>query len=121
MSIVALAPRPPAWDVLARALNERRPARARYHGAERVICPHVLGWKAGRAKVLCYQTGGTGHGGLPGEPAQGWRSLFVDDIDAAEVLQDHDWGTAPNYSLLTNCVDQIELFVSWSCRGAVHG
>ncbi len=86
VAVVALAPRPPAWDVLALALAERRPVRARYRGAERVLCPHVLGWKSGRAKTRCYQTGGTtGHGGLPSNPAQRWRSLFVDDLEDVKL------------------------------------
>ena len=119
VAVVALAPRPPAWDVLALALAERRPVRARYRGAERVLCPHVLGWKSGRAKTLCYQSGGTtGHGGLPSNPAQRWRSLFVDDLEDVELLRSHRWGTAPNYSLLTDCVDQVEIFVA---PDAVHG
>jgi hypothetical protein len=112
MNVVVLAPRPPAWDVLAKALNGRHPVRARYHGAERTLCPHVLGWKAGRAKALCYQVEGpASQGGPPPGPAQRWRSLFIDDIEGAEILSGHSWETAPNYSLLTNSVDQFELFV----------
>ena len=106
VAVVALAPRPPAWDVLALALAERRPVRARYRGAERVLCPHVLGWKPGRAKTLCYQTGGTtGHGGLPSNPAQRWRSLFVDDLEDVKLLPSHRWGTAPGnaYLIRTSC------------------
>ena len=112
MSIVVLVPRPPAWDVLAQALHECCPVRALYHGTERVLCPHVLGWKAGRAKALCYQVGGTtGHGALPAGPEQRWRSLFVDDLEAVELLSGHRWGTAPNYSVVSNCVDQVEFYV----------
>ena len=96
MSIVVLVPRPPAWDVLAQALHERCPVRALYHGTERVLCPHVLGWKAGRAKALCYQVGGTtGHGALPADPEQRWRSLFVDDLEAVESCQATAGGQPP--------------------------
>jgi hypothetical protein len=112
MNVVPLTPRPPAWDALARALRQRRAVRGRYHGVERVLCPHVLGWKSGRAMALCYQIGGTTTAGaLSTDPAQCWRSLFVDDLEAVEVLQYQSWGTAPNYSLVTNSVDQVELFI----------
>ena len=53
VGVVALAPRPPAWDLLALARAERRPVKARYRGAERVLCPHVLGWKSPDARRRC--------------------------------------------------------------------
>lgn len=109
MSAVPLRPKPSAWAVLARALGERRPVRARYHGVERLLCPHALGWKRGRAKLLAYQTAGkTSHGQLPAEPQQRWRSMFVDEIEDA-VLTDDPWQTADNYSLSTNALDRVEI------------
>jgi hypothetical protein len=104
---------PSAWTVLAQALTERRTVRARYHGHERLLCPHVLGWKNGRRKVLAFQAGGTtGSGTLPARRDQRWRSLFVDDIEAAVIAPDHQWETADNYSSQSNCVDEIALEVS---------
>jgi hypothetical protein len=77
------------WATLANALKARRPVRARYHGAERVLCPHVLGWKNGRAKVLAYQGGGsTSDGPLTGPDHERWRSMFVDEIEHAVILTD---------------------------------
>lgn len=97
MSIVALAPRPPAWGVLARALNERRRPRARFHGVERVICPLVPGWKAGRAKVLRYQIGGTSHGDLPGDPARGTGAPGT-RAGGAQVEPDSQRGQGPRFT-----------------------
>ena len=109
MSTVPLTPRPPAWAVLALALGEQRPVRARYHGADRLLCPHTLGWKDGRAKLLAYQAdGSTSHGQLPAEPQQRWRSMFVDEIEDA-VLTDEPWHTADNYSLSRNGMDRVEI------------
>ena len=111
MSIVAVSFRVPEWDLLARALRERRPVRARYRGANRVLCPHVLGWKDGRPKVLAYQVAGsTSQGGLPEDPRQCWRSMFVDEITMV-VLADVHWKTAGNYSPNSNGIDRIELAV----------
>jgi hypothetical protein len=109
-------PTPPAaWSILARALTERRPVRARYHGQERLLCPHLLGWKNGRAKVLAYQAGGaTSHGPLPAIAEQRWRSLFVDQIEAAVIVTDLPWESATNYSQRSNCVDRLELAVTSS-------
>jgi hypothetical protein len=61
--------RPPAWAVLEQALRHKHPVHMRYRGNERLVCPHALGWKNGRAKALVYQTGGTtGEGELPADP-----------------------------------------------------
>ncbi|MGI8751861.1 MAG: WYL domain-containing protein [Acidimicrobiales bacterium] len=64
--------RPPAWDILEQALRQRRPVRLTYHGRQRTVCPHALGWKNSRAMVLAYQIGGqTSTGALPADvPAQ---------------------------------------------------
>jgi hypothetical protein len=105
--------KPPAWATLAQAMAVRRPVRARYHGAERLLCPHLLGWKAGRAKTLCYQSGGaTSRGELAEQPEERWRSLFVDDLETVELVEDGTWATAANYSPMTSCVDVAELFVT---------
>lgn len=91
------AERPPAWGVLARALAERRPVSARYHGHERVVCPHALGWRDRRAKVLVYQLAGTTSAGpLPAAPERRWRSMFVDEVDDA-LVSEARWESAKNY------------------------
>jgi hypothetical protein len=101
-----------AWTVLADSLTKRRAVRVRYHGHDRVLCPHLLGWKHGRAKVLAYQSDGTTSAGpLPARPQQRWRSLFVDEIEQITPAPDHPWQTADNYTADSNCVDQIALTV----------
>jgi hypothetical protein len=112
MTVLPPTPRPPAWEVLAQALRERRPVRARYHGADRLLCPHVLGWKNRRAKLLAYQVaGGTSDGPLPSEAQQRWRSMFVDEIENA-VCTEEPWATADNYSPDTNAIDQVEFAIA---------
>ena len=108
---VVVAWRPDAWVVLERALTEKRPVRLRYHGHERVLCPHVLGFKNGRAKVLAYQSDGTtSQGALPDDTRQRWRSLFVDEIENPEITNDA-WESADNYTPNTNAIDHRELAI----------
>lgn len=108
------ASRPPAWAVLERALIDRRPVRVRYHGQERIVCPHALGWKNGQAKVLAYQSdGATSKGRLPPDPRQRWRSMFVDEVEDP-VITEHTWQTAINYSPDTNCIDELEIALNAS-------
>ena len=102
--------RPAAWATLEQALRRRVPVRARYHNLERVLCPHALGWKNGRAKLLAYQADGTSRGGISADPRQRWRSLFVDEIQDATII-DGTWQTAQNYSHQTNGIDHIEIKV----------
>lgn len=94
---------PTAWSVLHVALDERRPVRARYHGRLRVLCPHAIGWKHGRAKVLAFQTAVID---APSSDPVGWRSMFVDEIEDAAISED-TWQTADNYKWHTTGIDEL--------------
>jgi hypothetical protein len=91
---------PVAWAPLEAALRQRRPVHLSYHGKQRVICPHALGWRHGRPMLLGYQTGGqTSTGALPSDPRRRWRCMFVDEVDhvlAADPAS--PWQTADNYN-----------------------
>lgn len=97
-----------AWDVLHSALSQRRSVRARYHDRLRVICPHALGWKNGRAKALVYQTKILGP--PPAHDPRGWRSLFVDEIHDASLTDDR-WRSATNYSPHTTGMDTLAVVI----------
>ncbi|MGH9267978.1 MAG: WYL domain-containing protein [Acidimicrobiales bacterium] len=103
--------RPPAWDLLAQAVIDRRTVRAAYHGHERLLCPHQLGWKNGRARVLSYQAAGSTSGGpLNADHHQRWRWMFVDEIEDAAITDDR-WQSAPNYRPGGTGIDVIEVAV----------
>ena len=80
---------PVAWPPLEAALRQRRPVRHSYHGRQRIICPHALGWnKNGRPIVLGYQTAGqTSTGALPPDPRRRWRCLFVDEVEHVALAE----------------------------------
>lgn len=114
--MTATAAQPPAWDTLEQALRQRRPIELTYHGRQRTICPHALGWKNNKAMLLAYQTGGhTSTAPLPADPRRRWRNLFVDDIDHA-VLADpaNTWETADNYnpSHPFNSIDRLAIAIT---------
>lgn len=69
-----------------------------------------MGWKRGRASVLAYQTGGASSSGLPADPHQRWRSMFIEDLHDA-VITDGPWHTADNYPGAINSIDLIEIQV----------
>ena len=116
MSSSGLRSRPPAWNVLEQAVIEKRTVRVNYHGHDRLLCPHLLGWKNGRPKVLCYQSSGTtSEGKLNSDPRQRWRLMFVDEMERP-VMTDDEWQTAANYRPGSKGIDIIELVVRSSTR-----
>ena len=90
---------PIAWAPLEAALRQRRPVLLGYHGRQRLVCPHALGWKNTRPMLLAYQTGGeTTAGTLHADPRKRWRCLFVDEVDSVAAADPACvWGTADNY------------------------
>jgi len=104
-----------AWDTLEAALRQRRPVRLTYHGRQRTVCPHALGWKNDRAMMLVYQSDGQATAGsLPG-PRQGWRNLFVDDIcDVTLADPAAAWETAANYNASNpfNSIDRLSVAIA---------
>ena len=87
----------PGWALLVEAITGQRRVAASYHGHERLLCPHVLGWRDGRAKLLAYQVGGeTSAGRLAALEGERWRSMFVDEIEGPLVVVG-PWRTARNY------------------------
>ena len=110
--MTATPTRPPAWDVLEQALRARRPVTIRYHSSDRTVCPHALGWKNGRAKLLAYQTGGTtSTGTLPADARQRWRTLFIDDIEHADNANS-PWQSADNYTATSNGIDRLAIAIT---------
>ena len=107
---------PTTWAALEDALRQRRPVRVTYHGKQRLICPHALGWNNNRPMLLGYQTGGqTSTGTLPADPRRRWRCLFVDEIEQIVTADPASrWGSADNYnpSHPFNAINNVTLAIS---------
>jgi hypothetical protein len=96
------------YAVLRHAAVNRQPVSATYDGLPRLLCPHVLGRKAGRLHALVYQFEGTSHSGLEmmTEGRGGWRCLAVEKLIHVE-LKAGGWHTEPRASRQT-CVDEVD-------------
>lgn len=114
MTTISSLPTP--WTLLDAALRTRRPVQVSYHGRRRLICPHALGWKAGTAMVLGYQTGGqTSTGVLDPDPRKRWRCMFVDEIDHIDPADPASrWHTADNYNYSNPfpVIDQLAIAIT---------
>lgn len=98
------------YQLLLHAIRHRLQVRAVYEGRTRHICPHVLGTKNGRRRVLAYQFDGSSGSGLgPAGSSQNWRCFDVDRLSDVTV-QEGPWHTAPTTRAQT-CIDRIDLQV----------
>ena len=70
------------YEIIARAVREKKAISAIYNGRRRVMCPHVIGTKNGRPQALFYQFAGessTRRIGPPGDYGN-WRCMAVDAL-----------------------------------------
>ncbi|HUF55811.1 MAG TPA: hypothetical protein VMM55_04545 [Thermohalobaculum sp.] len=99
-----------AYAVLRQAILDRSQVACIYKGLPREICPHVIGLKNGREKVLSYQFAGQSSKGLP--PQGEWRCMFVDEITDA-VGRAGEWHTSGPHTQPQTCVDQIDVEIAY--------
>jgi hypothetical protein len=99
------------YNLIRQAMLQRAPISGVYKGCIRRMCPHTLGTKRGREKVLCYQFGGESRSGLAPDGSPGnWRDIFVDELEDVR-LQPGDWHTGPAPEHPQLAVDEIDLEV----------
>ena len=96
------------YETVRRAILARKPISFEYDGYNRIACPHVLGQKAGREKVLTYQYGGGSSSGLP--PGGMWRCLFLSEAYNIQII-DGGWHTGMSHTRPQTCVDAIDIQV----------
>ena len=114
-TVTTPAPLPAAWTALEAALRQRCPVSVSYHGRQRLVCPHALGWKNNRPMLLAYQNGGqTSTGVLNADPRKQWRCMFVDDIDDVVAAEPAIWATADNYNASHpfNAIDEVTIAIT---------
>ena len=90
------------------AVVQHRPIAARYGGARRLLCPHVVGYnRLDEWRVFCYQYGGeTKSGPLPSGDKGIWRCLSLIKLSSVELLVS-PWRTEPHAR--QRCVENIEV------------
>lgn len=100
------------YQMVRQAIIDKKQVIATYHGHPREMCPHVIGWKGGRAQALFYQFAGASSSGLGPDGSPGnWRCLFLDELSNVTV-RTGAWHTAPNHSRPQTCVDDIDVEVT---------
>jgi len=94
--------------LVAAAAVQHRPITARYDGAPRLLCPHVVGYnQPGDWRVFCCQYGGeTKRGPLPIGTKGIWRCFSLNKLSNVERIEG-PWRTEPH--ALQRCVENIEV------------
>jgi hypothetical protein len=100
------------YEIVREALRLRRPLTANYAGHQRLLCPHLIGWKSGPAGrqrfCLFYQFGGGSSRGQlePDGSPENFRCWDVDLLQGIKPVAG-SWHTAPAPS--EDCLDEIDL------------
>jgi hypothetical protein len=98
----------PNYQLFREAILAGRNVIFDYKGHERVVSPHVIGFKGGLEKVLTYQFAGGSSSGLP--PAGEWRCLFLSEVSNVRV-GDREWHTGYGHTQPQTCVDDVDVEV----------
>jgi hypothetical protein len=90
------------------AAVEHRPIIAQYDGAQRLLCPHVVGYnQPGEWRVFCYQFGGETKSGPRPDDGEGiWRCLSLKKLSGVKFM-DGPWQSEPHAR--QRCVENIEV------------
>jgi hypothetical protein len=106
-------------DALTLAIQTKTPVACDYNGFYREMCPHVVGWKAGKLQVLSYQFAGQSSSG-PIVPLSldNWRCMEVEKIQNLKEIT-AEWQSYSPHSRPQTCVDEILAQVSdWPNEGS---
>lgn|GEM_PF-1224520 len=97
------------YDLVRRAVVEKKTIVATYDGYRRKMCPHIIGMKDGKSHALFYQFSGAAARPLqPDGSRYNWRCVFLDRLSNV-VVEDGEWHTAGNYSAIRQtCVDAVD-------------
>jgi hypothetical protein len=94
--------------LVAAAVVQHRPIAARYDGASRLLCPHVVGYnQPDDWRVFCYQYGGETKSGplLSGDKGI-WRCLSLSKLSHVAPVEG-SWRTEPHAP--QRCVENVEV------------
>ncbi len=106
------------YTTIKAAIEARHCVEILAGGHRRVVCPHVLGRKAGRPKVLVFQCDGGSDSGLA--PSGGWRCFPLFDIVEAKPVSG-TWHTAHDFIAKSEVsLDQIECVVRTASSSMTH-
>jgi hypothetical protein len=97
---------PNIQEIIVSAIHQKLIITATYQGYQRIMCPHVIGYKKGVLNALFFQFAGGSKSGLA--PGGQWRCVHVDELSGVSSAPG-PWHTADNHTRPAPCVDQGEI------------
>ena len=98
-----------AYQLIRRAVAEKKIVVATYKNCRRWMCPHIIGKnRLGREQALFYQfRGESDHGLGPDGSSSNWRCIPTDNLIDVSIISG-EWHTAANHSRSQTCVYYID-------------
>ena len=101
------------YEIIKKAILEKKQILATYNGNKREMCPHALGTKNGRTQCLFYQFAGESSSGqITLGSDENWRCIPVDKLENVSI-REGEWYTSDNHSRSQTCVDSVDVEVSY--------
>jgi hypothetical protein len=101
-----------SFELICRAILQRKQMICRYDGYRREVCPHIVGYSAGRERVQVYQFGGDTSDG-PIRPGGDYKCFEISKMEQS-VLRDGPWHGDEKHKQRQQCVKEIYLHVDVS-------
>ena len=99
----------PIYELVSRAMAERKQVLCSYGGYARELCPIVLGHSQGEEKALVYQFAGGSKSGLPAGGQ--WKCLWLSKMSDVR-LRDGPWHVGSSHQQPQACVEVVDLDVN---------
>lgn len=99
----------PTYELITRAMAERKQVLCRYDGYRRELCPVILGHTDGQEVVLAYQFAGESGSGLPRSGQ--WKCLRLAKMTGAR-LRDGDWHAGAAHRRSQACVKDVDIDIN---------
>jgi hypothetical protein len=98
-----------AYELILRAMREKKQVTCTYQGQHREFCPIILGRTGLEEKVLVFQFAGSTSEG-PVKPGGDWKCLKLKVRDAR--LRDGKWHAGDSHSAAQHCMNMVEYDVN---------
>jgi hypothetical protein len=99
---------PSVQELIVTAIQNKMIVTATYQGFQRLMCPHVIGYKdkpqGPELNALFFQFAGGSKSGLP--PGGMWRCIHLNQLTNVSISPGA-WHTGPDHSRPQTCVDHI--------------
>ncbi len=97
------------YQLIEKAMVERKQVLCFYEGLARELCPSILGHTKGQERTFAYQFAGDASEGLP--PGGDWKCLRLHKMREVK-LRSGPWHTGSSHKSRQTCIENVDLDVN---------